>query len=234
MEADVIARSGLPDAPLEGVPEAREDSLSERAYRLIENAIVTLSLQPGARFTEQEIAARLGLGRTPVREALLRLVGEGLVQVFPRRGFVVAPINPLDVLQALEVRAVLEPLVASAAARRTGPQAAEGLGRLGEAILKAAESGDVAAFMRVDEAIDRSIADLAANAYASRALAPLQTMARRAWFFLQRRRDLSAAATRHAALTRAVAAGDPLAASGAASALVEHVRDGLKGAVAAL
>lgn len=233
MDIDVT-QPRIAELPAASAPDPREDSLAEQAYRRIEDAIVTLSLQPGARFTEQEIAARLGLGRTPVREALLRLVGEGLVQVFPRRGFVVAPINPLDVLQALEVRAVLEPLVAAAAARRSAPQETAALVRLGDAILDAAGRGDVAAFMRCDEAIDRALADLAANPYATRALAPLQTMSRRAWFFLQRQRDLGAAAAHHAGVTRAVAAGDPAAAGAAAAALVDHVRDGLKGAVAAL
>jgi DNA-binding GntR family transcriptional regulator len=214
--------------------EGRDDTLSERAYRLLEDAIVRLAMAPGQRFTEQEIAARFGLGRTPVREALLRLVGEGLVQVFPRKGFAVSPINPIDVLKALEVRSALEPLVAASAARRARSEDPAGLLRVADAILAAAASDDAVSFMRCDEAIDREVARLAANPYATRALAPLQTMARRGWFYLQRERDLEAAARRHAALASAIAAGDATAAQVAATALVDHVRQGLKAAVAAL
>jgi DNA-binding GntR family transcriptional regulator len=214
--------------------DATGESQAELAYRRIEDAIVRLALAPGARVTEQELAQRVALGRTPVREAVLRLVAEGLIEVFPRRGMAVAAINPLDVIQALDVRAVLERLVAAAAARRVSPSARAGLQRIADGLLAAAAAGDTARYMHFDRAFDAALGEASGNPYAVRALAPLQTMARRAWFYFRRDLDLQATAARHAAVLQAVAAGDPEAAGLASDALVAHVREGLKQSLAAL
>ena len=120
------ARPPLRASP--GLTGAEAETLADRAYRLIEDEIVRLALAPGARLTEQDLAARIGLGRTPVREAVQRLVADGLLVVFPRKGMAVAAINPLDVLLALDARAALERVVAAAAARRATPAAARGAG----------------------------------------------------------------------------------------------------------
>ncbi len=78
------------------------------------------------------------------------------------------------------------------------------------------------------------MAEACGNPFAARALAPLQTMARRAWFYFRRDGDLAAAAARHLALARAIAARDVPAAEAAAEDLVRHVRTGLKQAFADL
>src|SRR5277367_6085233 len=68
-------------------------SLTERAYRELEEQIVTLRLAPGSPVSEASLSKRLGIGRTPVREALQRLARERLVVILPRRGILVSEVN---------------------------------------------------------------------------------------------------------------------------------------------
>jgi DNA-binding GntR family transcriptional regulator len=215
-------------------PDAESETQAERAYRLIEDAIVRLALEPGARLTEQELATRIGLGRTPVREAVQRLVSEGLVVVFPRKGMAVPAINPLEILQALEVRAPLERVVAVGAARRAAPAQRTQLSILADGLMQAAASGDAGRYMQLDRVVDQTMGAASGNPFAIRALAPLQSMARRAWYYFRRDQDLQATAAWHAALTEAVVSGDENGAALASDDLVAHVRDGLKQTLAAL
>ena len=89
--------------------QARNDiSLTEQAYRALEELITTLALPPGTVLGEQSLAQRLQIGRTPIREALQRLARDGLVVVLPRRGILVSEINIRTQLRLLETRRVLE------------------------------------------------------------------------------------------------------------------------------
>ena len=94
-------------------------SLTDRAYLHLEQMIVTLRLRPGSAVSEAELSERLGIGRTPIREALHRLARERLVVILPRRGIIVSDINVNTQLRLLEVRRVVECLVARSAARRS-------------------------------------------------------------------------------------------------------------------
>src|SRR5271167_4097719 len=69
-------------------------TLTEQAYRLIVEQIVTLRLKPGEILSEQGLSATIRIGRTPIREALQRLAREGLVTILPRKGILVSDINP--------------------------------------------------------------------------------------------------------------------------------------------
>src|SRR5690606_999483 len=82
--------------------------VSARAYRELERMIVTLDLAPGAVVTERVLIERLSLGRTPVREAIQRLTWEGLLEVRPRAGIVVAPLNAADWLRVIDARRGVE------------------------------------------------------------------------------------------------------------------------------
>jgi len=98
--------------------EAEDGTLTDRAYRELEEMIVTLQLSPGTVLSEQALAVRLKIGRTPIREALQRLARDGLVVIMPRRGIMVSEINLRLQLRLLEVRRELERLMASLAAER--------------------------------------------------------------------------------------------------------------------
>src|SRR5699024_10730980 len=93
-------------------------SLSAVAYYRLRDLVVTLELPPGAVLEERQLMERLQLGRTPVREAVRRLSGEGLVRIFARRVTVVAPVDVRDLTHVSEVRTHLEALVAKLAAQR--------------------------------------------------------------------------------------------------------------------
>src|SRR5262245_5811027 len=95
-----------------------EQSLADRAYYAIRELIVTLELAPGSVVSERDLMERLGVGRTPVREALRDLAREQLVEVFPRRGIFVSGVDVGDIAGLSEVRLVLESKAARLAAER--------------------------------------------------------------------------------------------------------------------
>lgn len=234
MAAGGQGHTGTPEA-VAGRPAApgrrREETLAEKAYRLIEHDIVRLALAPGSRITEQELVDRVGLGRTPVREAVQRLVSDGLLMVFPRKGMAVAALEPLQVLLAMEARLPLEQLVASAAAKRRADEDQDELVRIGRSMAEAAEQGRHDLYMQFDRALDEQLGRMSGNPYAARALHPLQSMARRAWFAYRREIDMVRAAACHVDVVEAVGRHDADAAEGAVSDLVGHVRNGLRDAI---
>jgi DNA-binding GntR family transcriptional regulator len=98
----------------------RADSVVDLAYERIRSMVIEGEVPPGARLGQVELAEQLGISRTPVREALRRLTGEGLAEFVPNRGFRAASPGLDDVLRRLEVRSLIEPGIARlAAARRT-------------------------------------------------------------------------------------------------------------------
>src|SRR5262249_6438376 len=91
-------------------PEASDArSPADQAYSRIRELIVTLELAPGSLVSERELMERLGVGRTPVREALRALARERLVEVYPRRGMFVSSVDVRDLAGLSEVRNALEP-----------------------------------------------------------------------------------------------------------------------------
>src|SRR5262245_599929 len=104
-------------SPAVGANDAVETQAT-RAFRLLEAMIVDTRLAPGAVVSETVLSQRIGLGRMPVREALKRLADYGLITVLPQRGVIVSPVDAGQYLQMLETRAVLDRLLAGAAARR--------------------------------------------------------------------------------------------------------------------
>lgn len=202
-------------------------SLTEIAYRRLEEAIVTLSLRPGAVLTEAQMIDLVGVGRTPVREALIRLAQQGLVEVLPRKGVVVAGINAIDIMAALDAREVLERLIAADAAKRASPRERIAIVEKARAMREAAADGDANAYMRLDKELDAEVAAAARSPYATRAVEPLQALIRRAWYHFERQDDLLPAAGHHVAFAQALATADPVAAMAASDALMLHLRNGL-------
>ena len=105
----------LPD-----VSDNDDEPQSRIAYRLIEAMIVTHELPPGSRISEATLSAKLGIGRTPIREALQRLSFEGTVRIVRRSGAFVSEIDLVDQLAMIEVRKGIENVLAGRAARFAG------------------------------------------------------------------------------------------------------------------
>ena len=119
-----------------------------KAYRALERMIVTLELAPGSVATEGALIERLGLGRTPVREAIQRLAWEGLLEVRPRAGLAIAPLHPGDWLRVIDARRGVEIVLARSAARFVTREAAARFHDAALAMQKAVVAGDVIALPR--------------------------------------------------------------------------------------
>jgi DNA-binding GntR family transcriptional regulator len=210
-------------SPARPQPPAAPESLAQRAYLELESQLVTLELAPGAVVSEQELCARTGLGRTPVREAIQRLSALGLLRILPRRGLLVSPIDGVAFLGLLETRRVLDRLVASLAARRAAPEQRAALKASAEAMAKAAAKGDLADYLRLDQTCDELLAAASRNPSAAQAAEPLHIHCRRFWFRHHHDADLGAAAARHGVLMKAVARGDEAAAAAASDALLDDL-----------
>lgn len=204
--------------------EESQESLTERAYRELEERIVTLQLVPGAVVTEASLAAMLGIGRTPIREALQRLARERLVTILPRRGILVAEENLTTELRLLELRREVERLLARSAARRAGAEQRRRFGEIAAGMEQAARSGDDIGFMRLDRDFNLLMLDAARNEFAAAAMTLMHGLSRRFWYIHYRAvADLPLAARLHAEVARAVAAGDAATAAGASDRLVDYI-----------
>src|SRR3954465_8552135 len=128
--------------------EAEDGTLTDRAYRELEEMIVTLQLSPGTVLSEQALAVRLKIGRTPIREALQRLARDGLVVIMPRRGIMVFAINLRLQLRLLEGRRELERLKTLLAAERANPEERPQFAEVAAAMLAAASPADDLPFLR--------------------------------------------------------------------------------------
>ena len=102
-----------------GTTSNGRESLADQAYNLVERMIVTLELIPGAVFSESELSEQIGIGRTPLREALQRLASDRLVVALPRRGMMVTDIHVTEYLALLDTRRVLDRLIVVRACRRS-------------------------------------------------------------------------------------------------------------------
>jgi len=177
---------------------------SARAYRVLEKLIVTLELAPGAVVTERVLIERLSLGRTPVREAIQRLTWEGLLEVRPRAGIVVAPLNAGDWLRVIDARRGVEMVLARSAARFLTDETAVHFQATGVAMHEAVIAKDVLGFLEADKSLDEALARAADNSFAARVAAPLQTHSRRFWYRFQSGTGLAESAANHVALIRAI------------------------------
>src|SRR5438067_474252 len=111
---------------------AADLTTAEQAYEQVKELIVTLALPPGATIREPELQVRLGIGRTPLREALHRLAHDGMVRIYPRRAIVVAKLGVSEIRQVFEMRLALEPAAAALAAHRATAEDLAALAELGQ------------------------------------------------------------------------------------------------------
>src|SRR5689334_1275211 len=203
---------------------ARAETLTEQAYRVIEEQIATLRLKPGDVLSEQMLSATFKIGRTPVREALQRLAREGLVTILPRKGILVSDINPRNQLLVLEVRREIERLLSRGGAERATPEQRAQLQEIARGMDRAAKTNDDIAFMRLDREFNALMVDAAHNDYAARSMKLLQGLSRRFWYMHYREAaDLPLCARLHANQARAIADGNVDAAARASDKLMDYV-----------
>jgi DNA-binding GntR family transcriptional regulator len=185
-------------------------SLADRAYAAIKDRLIMLDIHPGDAIDDDALAGDLGVGRTPVREALKRLEGDRLVVSYPRRGTFATRVDISDLADISEIRAQLEPLAARRAAERAGRPARAELTELAARIeqLKVSES-DRSQLMRWDLAVHRAIYRAAGNSHLQDAAIRYGNLATRIFcLFLERLPTVDEHVREHVELLRAIAAGD--------------------------
>jgi DNA-binding GntR family transcriptional regulator len=138
-------------------------SIAEKTYRRLRLAIVECRLAPGQRLTEASIAQKLQVGETPTREALRQLVLEGLLQVTPRHGYLVAPITLRDVHELFELRLLIEPPTAAMAARNFREASLPVLQKLSEVGYADGSQDSVRKFLRANTELHVHVAQLSGN-----------------------------------------------------------------------
>ena len=203
---------------------APAQSLTDRAYAEIEEMIITLRLAPGSAISETELSAVLGIGRTPIREALQRLARERLVAIFPRRGMFVTDINVTSQLRLLEVRRELERLIARSAARRATAEERERFRALAAAFESAAKANDDVTFMRIDRDFNVLCSAASHNEFAAGAMSLMHSLSRRFWYFhYKQAADMPLTAKLHADIARAIAIGNEERAAKASDRLLDAI-----------
>ena len=193
------------------------------AFDALENMIVTLQLEPGSPVVEADLADRTGLGRTPVREALLRMVSSGLIVQQPRRGLLVSNIDLADHLDVVQTRRVLECLIAACSARRATALQRKDILRCADKMVQAATRGHLVDYMAADLALDQVNHQASHNHSAVKAVVPLIVQCRRFWYAYQHEGDITEGARAHMLLAEGIASGDEAAAMAGANQLLNYL-----------
>lgn len=207
--------------PLLQPSEEFATSHSDRAYYAIRAMIVRAEIAPGAVINESDLMSTLGLGRTPVREALRTLANEHLVDVYPRRGMFVAGIDTRDLAALNEIRSELEPFAARLAATRSNVEDREATSALLDELDTLGHNPDPHALMEIDQRMHHHIYKCAHNAYLETALDQYFVHALRIWALaLHKIPDLQVVVLEHKALLTAIRDAD---ADTAAELMFKHV-----------
>jgi DNA-binding GntR family transcriptional regulator len=212
--------TSAPSARTTREPKRRAADL---AYDAIETLLSTLELKPGSPVVEPDLAAMTGLGRTPVREALLRMVAIGLIVQQPRRGLLVSNIDLADHLDVIQTRRVLENLIAACSARRATSQQRKEIVRCAEKMVKAAARGNLEEYMRADRELDRVNHEASHNQSAVKCAIPLIVQCRRFWYAYQHEGEIVEGARAHLQLAEGIATGDEAAAVAGANQLSDYL-----------
>ncbi|MER6030018.1 GntR family transcriptional regulator [Streptomyces sp. NPDC001851] len=228
-----VAADSRSREPGSAEPGSEELSLAERAYRAIRDRLVMLEIRPGAPVNEEQLGQSLGVGRTPVREALKRLQYERLITAYPRRGTFATDVNITDLAHISEVRRELEPLAAAQAARRATATDRANLTALRRELAGPDSRGrDAAALMRLDLQVHRAIYAATHNPYLEDTLVRHDNLATRIWcLFVDRLSDMAGHIEEHGPLIEAIVTGDSARAAQLARSHVEGFEQAIRDAI---
>lgn len=225
--------AATPDAarPAPATLPLRRQTIASQVHAILRREIVTNQLAPHTKLSEQEIAQRFAVSRTPVREALIKLVEDGLVEIYPQYGTFVAPILLADVLDSQFVREALECAAVEQAASRITPGQAAGLQALLEQQRQWAAADDYDGFFAADEGMHALIMQIAGHPNAWRLVEQAKTqMDRVRYLSMHLVRKRATVIAEHEAIVAPLAQGD---AAAAVAAMRVHLR-GLFRSVAVL
>jgi DNA-binding GntR family transcriptional regulator len=191
-------------------PEEAASSLAEQAYRTLRDRLIMLDIRPGEPINDGRIAGELGIGRTPVREALKRLESDHLVVSYARRGTFATIVDITELADISEIRERLEPLAARRAAEMSGPDMRDQLREVARAIARiGGGSSTHRELMGYDIRVHRLIYRAAANPHLEDILIRYDNLATRIWcLILDKVPSLQSHITEHVELLEAIAAGE--------------------------
>ncbi|WP_144792257.1 GntR family transcriptional regulator [Kocuria palustris] len=204
-------------------PAPSEPTRAEWAYRTLRDQLIVLDIAPGEPIREAQLMEQLGLGRTPVREALKRLEADHLVKTYPRRGTFATPVEIAELASASEVRRLLEPAAAAAAARAApgDDELRTTLDLARSAVEGLAEDTPFHDVMAQDMAVHRLIYRAAGNHHLEESLVRLDNLVTRIWCTVAHRLpELTGHVREHTGLLEAVLSGE---AERAARLSLEHI-----------
>lgn len=201
---------------------------SSRAVLALRELILDGDLHPGARLAEADLAARLGVSRTPVREALTRLAAEGLVDLAPNRGARVATWTRAELAGVFELRSALEPRLTALAVERATPEDLDELDDLAQRMLEVGLPGpehDLDAVVPLNRAFhDRLVAIADHPALAASLATAVQTPLQRRNFHAYDETALRRSLAHHVEIVAAARAADPVWAQAVMTAHIHHAR----------
>ncbi|MBG6216975.1 DNA-binding GntR family transcriptional regulator [Arthrobacter sp. CAN_A6] len=221
--------AGAGGLPVEGggsFPPSRQDdeSFADFAYRILCDELIVLDIKPGEPLNDEVISRRLGVGRTPIREAMKRLESDYLVVAYARRGTFAAGVDIKDLAEISEIRQLLEPAAAARAARLASPQLRQELRdfarEVGELLPGMQSQQDL---MRLDMRVHRKIYRATGSRHLEDVLTRYDNLATRIWsLVLEKLPPVSEHIAQHIELLECIAAGDSEA---AARLTIQHVTD---------
>ncbi len=203
-------------------------SQNELAYALLQQKLTTLQYKPGDYLNISSLMEDVGLGRTPINQALHRLANEGLVVVIPRKGIMVAPLSLDDAMGLIDVRLANESLCMRLAAARIRRVEVDALHALVEAFEAAVAGRDMTQVMELDRCFHEKIATIAGNPLLTEILKVLHARSQRFWALsLASDTHLQEVQAEHREICRALAANDGAAAEAAIREHIESFRRSL-------
>ena len=199
--------NALPALPL---AEDEAPSQAEAAYRQLRDKLIMLEIRPGEPINDGQLAAELGFGRTPVREAIKRLEVDHLVVSYPRRGTFATTVDFTELADVSEIRELLEPLAARRAASRASDTMRREMRHVADTIAQLDPSpGGPRDLMRYDLTVHRLIYKAAANPHLEDTLIRYDNLATRVWcLVLDKVPSVSGHIVEHVELLTAIADGD--------------------------
>ena len=201
-----------------------QKTLAELARAGLEKMIVFNELEAGRLYSEKQLAMWLGLGRTPVREALQRLAHDRMVCIHPRRGIQVACLTMEDQLRILEVRRAIEGACVHHAAMRATEMQKRRMRTLGDGILEAARVDDDAEVLVYLREIHETLVEATQNFFFAQAMTPLLSLSRRFWFMNKEAEDSRNGALLYQRILLAVSEGDCHQAAQASRDLMDYLK----------
>ncbi|WP_320109145.1 GntR family transcriptional regulator [Brevibacterium sp. JSBI002] len=208
--------------PKNGSPEL---TLSQQAYSVIEDMIISGSIPAGSYITEPELVEKTGLGRTPIREALQRLAREHMVTIRPRRGIYVPSLEYETELRILEVRRELDVVAVRLAARRASVDQRSKMRALAAQLEQI--GSDFPTYAETIRETHQLLAAATKNTYLVESLLPLQNLSRRYWIsnIVDVEKEIAASSGCHLRMLKGAADMDVDAAEKAAYDLNDYLVD---------